>query len=194
MPVVIVTILAGCQKTKTCNVELTAEDMNWFPYGAEDTLIFTNQKGNQDTLSFGERNTYTDDEVYDDQTCIAQATHYIFRNDSIGQRFLAGQYLIQRTDNRNTTEGYFSFYDFRFFQFDIQSETIYSDYYSEELAVLDTLRVGDSLYEQVYHIPATDSALFAEGSQFPDIYLTKNLEIIRYDAQDSLIFELTSRN
>lgn len=190
--IIVAIFTASCIKTKTCNLVITDEEKTWFVYDSSDTRYFENQNGDQISLKFSPIYSNADGEVSEDQWCKANAVSYINLKDSLGSEQTIGEYLLKKTEIQNNQLVFRSniiFGDLKFVQGDYQDENLYLDRNGNALERLDSLAIGDSTYENVLTIATSDSMLFT-NNQFKDIVFSEDFEILQFEIQDSLVYDL----
>lgn len=186
--------LSGCLKTKTCNLEVTPEERTWLPYDSADSVKLETDSGNVHRLTFTEVYEFADDEVSEEANCQSGAVIYINLTDTAGNTNTAGQYLISKSESGNDelARSAITWFQLNFYQNSLDSEELYLSATSNPLEVLDTITIGDSLHENVYHISATDTSRLSY-SQFKDVYFSEQLKILRYDIRGTnKVFEVVS--
>ncbi len=186
--------LSGCLKTKTCNLEVTPEERNWLPYETTDSVKLETDSGNVHRLTFSEVYEFADDEVSEEANCQSGAVIYINLTDTAGNTNAAGQYLISKSESGNgdLARSAITWFDLNFYQNSLNSEELYLSATSNPLEVLDTINIGDSIHENVYHISAADTSRLSY-SQFKDVYFSEQLEILRYDIRETnTVFEMVT--
>ncbi len=184
--------LSSCLKTKNCNIEISEEEKTWIPYDDSQLAVFQSDSGNYDSITFSGMYNYADGEISEDNTC--QASSYIFMRttNNSGQRYDIGRYLIYKRENGGAplTQAAITFVDMEFYLNSLDDETLLVSATSNPLETLDSLAVGDTLFRNVYHISAQDTAALSY-SQLKDVYFSEDFRLVRYDIRSSQeIFEL----
>ncbi len=186
--------LSGCLKTKTCNLEVTADERAWFPYDTTDLVTLETDSGNVHKLTFSEVYEFADDEVAEESSCQSGAVFYVNLTDTAGNTNAAGQYLLHKKENGEggVLRSSITWFDLNFYQRNLDDEALYLSANGNPLETLDTITIGDSLHENIYHISADDTARLSY-SQFKDIYFSEQLEILRYDIRETNeVFEMVT--
>jgi len=186
-------ISTSCLKTKMCNVTITDNDAAWFPYSDDDTLIFSNQAGDEKIYTFEQRTEYADDEISDGATCHAESSQYVITNYSSNNQAYIGKYSIYKFADGDSikTQVTIIFEGAGLVMFDANSDKLYNSNTGHELITLDSITINDSTYYNIYTLPATDTSGFFPMTNAKNIYLTQNKEIIRFETYEpSDVFSL----
>ncbi|MCF8339277.1 MAG: hypothetical protein K9I74_14970 [Bacteroidales bacterium] len=193
--VLILSMIVGCMKTKTCNLEIKEEEKSWFPYDSTDQRTFINPEDSSILeLTFTRLYLLSDDEVTKGNQCRADAVNYIEITDSTGNTSLIGQYRLFKKENSdgNIIKTTITFGNLDFYQTDYRDSTLHLSQNKNSLQKLDTLTIGDSTYHHAHTLAPTDTTLFTQN-QFLNIYFSRNFEVLKFilwDAEQKQVYEL----